>query len=87
MCHQMMILLQINASQMVLIRIPIGMGLFNKRTMFQRIQSGIRSNLLSRSINEKIEEAERDESFMDEDEKHKAAIGRLQNAILELKRI
>ena len=46
MCHQILILLQINASQMVLIRIPNNLNLFVHKSMSDRVGDGIRTHLL-----------------------------------------
>ena len=46
MCHQILILLQINASQMVLIRIPNNMNLFAGKNLSDRVGDGIRTRLL-----------------------------------------
>lgn len=55
MCHQILILLQINASQYVLVRIPHGLGIFKEKSVFERVGDGIRSGLLSKSITHKLD--------------------------------
>lgn len=57
MCHQILILLQINASQMVLIRIPNNMDLFEAKSMSMRVGDGIRSSLLQDNIDEALDDA------------------------------
>ena len=54
MCHQILILLQINASQMVLIRIPNNMDLFEHKNMSMRVGDGIRSRLLADTIDSEL---------------------------------
>ena len=54
MCHKVLILLQINASQYVLILTPNNMGLFREKNIFERVGDGIRSRLLSTSIREEL---------------------------------
>ena len=60
MCHQILILLQINMSQMVLIRIPNNLHLFESKNMSDRVGDGIRSRLLQDNIDSMVEDAERE---------------------------
>ena len=54
MCHQMLILLKINASQMVLIRIPNNLNLFEEKSMSLRVGDNLRSSLLQDNIDNAI---------------------------------
>ena len=58
MCHQILILLQINGSQFVLIRIPDGLELFKPKTLYERIAAAIRFKLLNEKLNERVQEME-----------------------------
>lgn len=49
-----LILMQINASQYVLIRIPNNMGLFNEKSLSARVGAGIRTNLLREETDREI---------------------------------
>ena len=48
MCHQILILLQINASQFVLIRIPNSLGVFDQKSVYERVGVSMRTGLLDR---------------------------------------
>jgi len=54
----MLILLQINASQIVLVRVPHAMGVFKRQSALERMGSGIRAGLLKNSINNSVKEEE-----------------------------
>ena len=61
MCHQILILLQINASQLVLIRTPNEMGVFKPPTLAEKVGAQLRNTLLSKSLNYTVEEMEKKE--------------------------
>jgi hypothetical protein len=50
--HQLLILMQINITQYVLVRIPRNMGLFEHDDMKHALADGLRSKLLDTAINE-----------------------------------
>jgi hypothetical protein len=50
--HQLLILMQINITQYVLVRIPRNMGLFEHEDMKHALADGLRSKLLDTAINE-----------------------------------
>ena len=58
MCHQIMILMKINMSQMVLIKVPNSLGLFKPPDALQRMGTSIRSGLLEGTINSELDKAE-----------------------------
>lgn len=58
MCHQIMILMKINMSQMVLIKVPNSLGLFKPPDALQRMGTSIRSGLLEGTIDNELDKAE-----------------------------
>lgn len=53
-----MILMKINMSQMVLIKVPNSLGLFKPPNALQRIGTSIRSGLLEGTIDSELDKAE-----------------------------
>ena len=62
MCHQILILMKINMSQMVLIKVPNSLGLFEPPNALQRIGASIRSSLLGGVIDRELDEIEKSDS-------------------------
>ena len=52
---QMLILLQINASQFVLIRTPDNMGCFEKQTLSKKMGNQLRARLLNQELSKTLE--------------------------------
>ena len=82
-CHQILILMMINMSQMVLIRVPNNMGLFAPPDALQRIGSSIRAKLLENVIDRELEKCETQES---EPGKEKRKPSKLALVLRELRR-
>ena len=92
MCHQILILLQINASQFVLIRTPNSMGLFEERTLADRVGAGLRSGLLNKTLDDELKVHEshafsRSMPEVSQDQQWSNAMATLRATIKQLRRM
>lgn len=82
--HQLLILMQINITQYVLVRIPRNMGIFDQTKNMQHLMaSGLRTKLLETGINETSGEPLGEDSYKTAD--GKISLGRLLQKIKESK--
>ena len=80
--HQILVLMQINITQMVLVRIPHNLGAFDKPGSIDFVKSAMRENFLQKA---EKEQARDEEETPDGGEPAKKSINPLAAAIMKIK--